>query len=166
MNIYLEDEYEFFEQHKDILTNVRQVIGECLKVEHVNQKAEVSLTVVDEEEIQRINKEQRDIDRVTDVLSFPQIEPQSQGGINWERKDWNGYMNLDTQDIILGDIVLCYEVAKKQAQEYSHSLEREVCFLVAHSMFHLLGYDHMTKEEEKVMIAKQENVLSNLGISR
>ncbi|MGL6174273.1 MAG: rRNA maturation RNase YbeY [Cellulosilyticaceae bacterium] len=166
MNIYLEDEYDFFKQHEDILSNVRQVIEECLKTEHVQQAIEVSLTVVDEQEIQMINKEQRNIDRVTDVLSFPQIEARAQGGIEWEVLELNGHMNLDTQDIMLGDIVLCYEVAKKQAEEYGHSLEREVCFLVAHSMFHLLGYDHMTEEEEKVMITKQENVLSNLGITR
>lgn len=166
MNIYLEDEYGFFEKHKDIFNNVNQVITECLKEEKVDLNVEISLTVVSEEEIKEINKEHRDIDKVTDVLSFPQIEPLEEGGIDWDELDETVYMNLDTEDLMLGDIVLCYEVAKKQAEEYGHSLEREVCFLVAHSMFHLLGYDHMTEEEEKNMITKQERVLNNLGITR
>ena len=75
-------------------------------------------------------------------------------------------MNYDTNHIMLGDIVLCYEVADEQAKSYGHSLKREVCFLVAHSMFHLLGYDHMNEEDEKLMIAKQNKVLSDLGINR
>lgn len=166
MNIYLEDEYDFFEQHKDILNNVNHVILECLKEEKVDLEAEISLTVVNEVEIKEINKEHREIDKVTDVLSFPQIEPAEDGGIDWEEFDETLYMNFDTKDIMLGDIVLCYEVAEKQAEEYGHSLEREVCFLVAHSMFHLLGYDHMTEQEEKNMRAKQESVLNNLGITR
>ena len=75
-------------------------------------------------------------------------------------------MNYDTNHMLLGDIVLCYEVALEQAEAYGHSLRREVCFLVAHSMFHLLGYDHMNEEDEKLMISKQNEVLLNLGIER
>lgn len=166
MNIYLEDEYDFFAGNQDILNNVEKVIKECLKQEDAFKDVEISLTVVDKEEIRQINKEHRDIDKSTDVLSFPQIEAELESGIDWDNLDKTMYMNLDTEDIMLGDIVLCHEVAKEQAKEYGHSLNREVCFLVAHSMFHLLGYDHMTEEEEKVMISKQEKVLSSLGITR
>ena len=166
MNVYLEDEYNFFEKHEDLCEEIQKVIAKCLEVEKVPYESEISLTVVDKEEIRSINHEYRDIDRATDVLSFPQIDPESNGIIDWEKLDETEVMNYDTNHIMLGDIVLCYEVADEQAKSYGHSLKREVCFLVAHSMFHLLGYDHMNEEDEKVMIAKQNEVLSDLGINR
>ncbi|MBU3812529.1 MAG: rRNA maturation RNase YbeY [Candidatus Niameybacter stercoravium] len=166
MNLYLEDEYNFFEKHEDLFEEVQKVIAKCLEVEKVPYESEISLTVVDKEEIRSINHEHRDIDRATDVLSFPQIDPESNGIIDWGNLDETEVMNYDTNHIMLGDIVLCYEVADEQAKSYGHSLKREVCFLVAHSMFHLLGYDHMNEEDEKLMIAKQNEVLSNLGINR
>ena len=166
MNLYLEDEYNFFEKHEDLFEEIQKVIAKCLEVEKVPYESELSLTVVDKEEIRSINHEYRDIDRATDVLSFPQIDPESNGIIDWEKLDETEVMNYDTNHIMLGDIVLCYEIAYEQAKSYGHSLKREVCFLVAHSMFHLLGYDHMNEEDEKLMIAKQNEVLSDLGINR
>lgn len=166
MNLYLEDEYNFFEKHEDLFEEIQKVIAKCLEVEKVPYESEISLTVVDKEEIRSINHEYRDIDRATDVLSFPQIDPESNGIIDWEKLDETEVMNYDTNHIMLGDIVLCYEVADEQAKSYGHPLKREVCFLVAHSMFHLLGYDHMNEEDEKLMIAKQNEVLSDLGINR
>ena len=166
MNLYLEDEYNFFEKHEDLFEEIQKVIAKCLEVEKVPYESEISLTVVDKEEIRSINHEYRDIDRATDVLSFPQIDPESNGIIDWEKLDETEVMNYDTNHIMLGDIVLCYEVADEQAKSYGHSLKREVCFLVAHRMFHLLGYDHMNEEDEKLMIAKQNEVLSDLGINR
>lgn len=164
--IYLEDDRGFFEAHQAIYDEVQRVIEKVLVLEKVPYAVEVSLIVVDEEEIQAINAEHRDIDRVTDVLSFPQIEPLSNGVIDWENLETAGYMNLDTNDLMLGDIVLCEAVAKQQAENYNHSLTREVCFLVAHSMLHLLGYDHMNEQDEALMIAKQKEVLDDLGICR
>lgn len=166
MNIYLEDKYNFFEQNEGLLEDVEKVIKACLATEEVPYEAEISLTVVDKEEIQEINREYREIDKATDVLSFPQIEPKLNGVIEWNTLDESAMMNYDTNHILLGDIVLCYEVAGEQAASYGHSLKREICFLVAHSMFHLLGYDHMNEEDEKLMISKQNEVLLNLGIER
>ena len=166
MNLYLEDEYDFFKKHENLMGQVQHVIMKCLEIEKVPYESEISLTVVDKEEIRALNSEHRNIDRSTDVLSFPQIDPVSNGIIDWKNLDKIEIMNYDTNHIMLGDIVLCYEVAEEQAKTYGHSLKREVCFLVAHSMFHLLGYDHMNEEDEKLMIAKQNEVLSELGINR
>lgn len=166
MNIYLEDEYDFFKHNEGLLETVEEVIKTCLETEQVPYEAEISLTVVDKGEIKEINKEHREIDKATDVLSFPQIEPKTNGVIEWNDLDESSIMNYDTNHILLGDIVLCYEVAQEQAASYGHSLKREVCFLVAHSMFHLLGYDHMNESDEKLMISKQNEVLLKLGIER
>ena len=166
MTVYLEDEQQFFEKHPGLFEKVEAVINGCLDAEEVPYEMEVSLTVVNKEEIHEINRMHRQIDRPTDVLSFPQIAPECIGHIDWDNLDLSGCVNYDTEEVILGDIILCDEVAKIQAEEYGHSLEREVCFLVAHSMFHLLGYDHMTEIDEKTMRQKQENVLKCLSILR
>ena len=166
MEVYLEDDYDFFQQNSEILEHIHKVIEACLNEEKVPYEAEISLTVVDKAEIHEINNSYRQVDRPTDVLSFPQLEAKPDSGIDWDALDTSGCMNFDTNNIMLGDIILCSEVAKEQAIDYGHSLKREVCFLVAHSMFHLLGYDHMTPEEEQIMVSKQEKVLASLHITR
>ena len=133
---------------------IENVISEALKYEGVSDNTEISVTVVDNEEIRKINNKFRNIDRATDVLSFPLID--------FDNED----LPNDGSKIYLGDIIISIERAKEQANEYGHSLDREVGFLTAHSMLHLLGYDHMVPEEEKVMFAKQEEILSNLGLKR
>lgn len=166
MTIYLEDETSFFEKHPEIYKKVEQVIERCLDEEEVPYEVEVSLTMVDLDTIHQINKEHRDVDRPTDVLSFPQINPETIGYINWDTIDYSSCVNYDTEEVMLGDIILCDEKAMEQAESFGHSLEREICFLVAHSMFHLLGYDHMIPEDEKNMVKKQESVLQYLSILR
>ena len=166
MTLYLEDDYQFFENNAGLLEKVEAVIEGALDLEKVPYEPEISLTVADKEGIREINQAHRQIDKATDVLSFPQIEPEEAGGIDWDAVDTTCIMNLDTDEIILGDIVLCHTVAEEQAASYGHSLAREVCFLVAHSMLHLLGYDHMTPPEEERMIAKQNEILNQLGITR
>jgi probable rRNA maturation factor len=158
VQIYLEDEEDFFVPHQDILEKAYEVMEKCLEIEGVKSDTEISLTVVDKAEIKSINKEYRGIDKDTDVLSFPQIEPESNGQIIW--KDVRG------NPIMLGDIILCYEKAIEQAAEYGHTLKREICFLIAHSMFHLLGYDHMNEADEKMMFEKQDQILQVLNIVR
>ncbi len=133
---------------------IENVISEALKYEGVSDNTEISVTIVDNEEIRKINNKYRNIDRATDVLSFPLID--------FDNED----LPNDGSKIYLGDIIISIERAKEQANEYGHSLDREVGFLTAHSMLHLLGYDHMVPEEEKVMFAKQEEILSNLGLKR
>ncbi len=166
MTIYLEDDYDFFTTHEAIYRQVQKVIDKVLDLEAVPYETEISLTVVEKDEIQAINASHRDKDQPTDVLSFPQIEPEANGVIGWETLNTVSLMNFDTEELILGDIVLCYQVAEEQAIRYGHSLEREVCFLVAHSMLHLLGYDHMNPQDEQLMMTKQTQVLDALQIIR
>lgn len=138
--------------------DMEQLIEKCtaaaLAEEDIEDDAEVSVTLVDNERIREMNAEFRGIDHETDVLSFP-------------LGDEEGFeVDPDADAILLGDIVISLEKAQSQAEEYGHSFGREVAFLITHSLFHLLGYDHMTEDEEKEMFAKQEKVLQRLGITR
>jgi probable rRNA maturation factor len=125
----------------------------CLEAEGLDhENMEVSLTFVDAKEIQQLNSAYRGIDQVTDVLSFPQFESPSE--IPKE-----GY-------ILLGDVVICIDKALEQAETYGHSPERELLYLFVHSMFHLLGYDHHSEEEQSVMRQAEESILARLGLER
>ena len=163
MSVFIlnEAEWEFDFDHEMI---TKQVIEECLRVEAVDLNAEINVTLVHEEEMKAINGEQRQIESVTDVLSFPMLEFEEPGVFLTDEIKIN--LNPDTNEVMLGDIVICCERMEAQAAEYEHSILREYAFLIAHSMFHLMGYDHMTKEEEQQMFEKQDQVLNNLGITR
>ena len=139
----------------ELLSSIKDCCAAALDEEGIGERAEVSLTVVDNEEIRELNNEFRGKDSATDVLSFPM-------------SDSGEYdVNPETGRIMLGDIVISSEKARQQAGEYGHSFEREMCFLATHSMFHLLGYDHeLGEEEEKIMFQKQSKVLDRLGIVR
>lgn len=158
-----EDEIDF--DYEEILA---KVIGETLKQEQCPYECEVNLSLTDNEGIRRINQEYRDLDVPTDVLSFPMVEYQTPA--DFSQLDTPTakvmYFNLDTEELLLGDIVISLERAEEQAEEYGHSLERELAFLTVHSVLHLLGYDHMEDGERKVMERKQENILQDLGITR
>lgn len=112
----------------------------------------VSVTFVDEEEIHALNKEYRNVDRVTDVLSFPQFE------------DLNDLP--EEGQVCLGDVVICPEQALLQADDFGHSPERELIYLFVHSVFHLLGYDHMEEEDKVEMRKKEELIMSKIGVER
>ena len=114
---------------------------------------EVSVTIVDEETIHSYNRDYRSVDAVTDVLSFAFLEDET---LKYAK-------GIPTQ---LGDILICYKRAKSQARRYGHNIRREMAFLFTHGLLHLLGYDHMTQEDEKVMFTKQEQILNALGIRR
>ena len=138
--------------------------SQVLSQEGCPYDAEISLVVTGEEEIRETNREYRGIDKVTDVLSFPALEfeaPADFSGIDDEAS-----FNLDTGRLYLGDIMICAQRVLQQASEYGHSPKREFCFLIAHSCLHLLGYDHMNPEEDRVMQERQEQALASLGISR
>ncbi|HIS04412.1 MAG TPA: rRNA maturation RNase YbeY [Candidatus Fimenecus stercoravium] len=142
-----------------IPTGVRMLVRRCchavLVQENFEGSAEISVTFVDDEQIKELNKKHRDIDKPTDVLSFPLGE--------------NGKydVNPETGAKILGDIVISMETAVRQAEEYGHPLQREVAFLTVHSMLHLLGYDHVNGGLEAVhMREKEEAVLTQLGLKR
>ena len=156
MEIYVDfsDEQDKVKLEFDAMKIISDCTREALLEEEIEDSAEVSVTFVDNEKIRELNKIHRQIDRETDVLSFPAF---TEEGFE---------VNPENDAIILGDIVISLEKALAQSIEYGHSMERETAFLIAHSLFHLLGYDHETKDEEKEMFAKQEKVLQNLGITR
>ena len=135
----------------------------ALKEEDVKVPCEVSLTITSAEEIRELNRSYRDIDRVTDVLSFPQFDYEGEAPAAFLE---TAERDPDSHEVVLGDIVICLDRAKEQAEEFGHSLERELGFLCAHSMLHLMGYDHMTEEEEKIMFSKQEIILDSIGLTR
>ncbi len=132
------------------------VITESLRYEEFDPQCEISLSIVNNDEIQEINKQYRNIDAPTDVLSFPLLtfEEGEQADVN------------ENDEIMLGDIIISIEKAISQAEEYGHGLKRELAFLTAHSMLHLMGYDHMEDDEREEMFEKQEAILNNLGITR
>lgn len=126
----------------------------------------VNVLVTDNEGIRNYNSQFRGIDKETDVLSFPNLEFEEPGIYTIPKGEEADYTDPETGDIVLGDIILSADRIYSQAEEYGHSVKREFAFLVAHSMLHLSGYDHMTKDEADVMEKKQEHALSDLGITR
>ena len=135
---------------------VKAAVYAALAYEDFRRSAEISVTFTDNEGIREINREHRDIDSATDVLSFPILGD-----------DEDGDVNPGTGAAILGDIVLSLERAREQAAEFGHSYTREVAFLTVHSVLHLLGYDHVNSEEEdKEMRARQHAILEYMGITR
>ena len=149
MDILYENETSY-EVDFDLIKKTAKAV---LEYEHFSDNTEISVTIVSLDDIHQINLEHRGINRPTDVLSFPLI-------------DFTRDKLPENEKIYLGDIVLCYDKVLSQAEEYGHSVERELAFLTAHSMLHLMGYDHMVPEEEKVMFAKQEEILAGMGLTR
>lgn len=142
-----------------------KVIEAALDYEECPYEAEVNLLLTDDEGIQRINKEMRDIDRATDVLSFPMLEYGEAGDFRFLEEDASAF-HPETGELVFGDVVISVDKVYAQAEEYGHSLQREFAFLLVHSMLHLCGYDHMEPEEAKVMEHRQEEILQELGITR
>ena len=143
----------------------RTVIEAALDDVGCPYEAEVNLLLTMNEQIHEMNLEFRGIDRATDVLSFPMTEFPSPADYAYLDTDDSSF-DPETGELMLGNIVISKERAKEQAEEYGHSVEREFAFLIAHSMLHLLGYDHMEDEERLVMEKKQREVLEILGITR
>lgn len=142
------------------------VIRRTLEEENCPYEAEVNLLLVSDEEIRRMNLEFRRMDRPTDVLSFPQAEYESPADFSWAEAHELDCFNPDTGELVLGDIVVSLDRVKEQAENYNHSARREFAFLIAHSMLHLLGYDHMNEEDAALMESRQADVLEHLGITR
>lgn len=141
---------------EDRLAEIEKLLQFAAAEEGVADGAEVSVTIVNNEEIQKINKEYRGKDYPTDVISFALEE------------DGEGEIEIIGADMppVLGDIIISVDKAQEQAEEYGHSLMRELGFLTVHGFLHLLGYDHMTEEEEKEMFTKQKEILNRYGLSR
>lgn len=149
-----------------ILCNDESILGEsmmrtleravtlCTEKENLYpDNIEVSLTFVDKEEIRRLNQMYRQVDNPTDVLSFPMIENFSE-------------IDDETEELMLGDVVICIEKVREQAKEYGHTEERETVYLFVHSILHLLGYDHIEEEDKKEMRSREEEIMDLLDIRR
>lgn len=133
---------------------IKTAITEALAYENFDSKAEVSVTITDNERIHELNFKHRGVDRPTDVLSFPMYEDDED-------------MDISREAAVLGDIVISAEKALEQAEEYGHSPEREIAFLCVHSVLHLLGYDHETSEDdERDMFRRQEEILNKIGLGK
>ncbi len=142
-----------------------RVVRAAAEAAHFPYEAEVSLSLVDDGEIRALNRQYRNNDSVTDVLSFPMVEfpkPGDCSGIEEGGLDFNP----DTGEAMLGDIVICAGKAREQAKDYGHSQEREVAFLILHGMLHLLGYDHMEEGDARQMEEMQREILARIGIPR
>ena len=145
----------------------KKVAKAVLDSEGCSHEVEISLLITDDNGIQEMNRDFRDIDRPTDVLSFPNVSYDKAGDFSvLDGEQRVDLLNPDTGNIYFGDIVINENRVRMQAKEYGHSLKREFAFLVAHSMLHLCGYDHMEEDEAKVMEKKQEDVLTGIGITR
>ena len=144
-----------------------EVTGRVLEKEGCPFECEIDILITDSEEVKEYNKEYRDIDKTTDVLSFPNFEWDNPSDFeSISEAELSMSLNPETGLSILGEICLNKDRIISQAEEYGHSIKREYAFLIAHSMLHLLGYDHMEDDEAKVMEDKQKAYLEELGISR
>ena len=164
MNIYIENEYDR-EIDVDYTDIINKVVCQAVDFIKCPYECEVNVTIVDNNTIHEINREQRKIDRPTDVLSFPMLDYEVAGDFSMAEDDISNF-NPDSGELILGDIVISYDKVIEQAAWYGHSVKREFSFLILHSILHLFGYDHMTNEERIVMEGIQRDILNNLNITR
>ena len=146
MEIYIDNRQEQVEIDEDLYEVLEQVVRECLILEEKSLDYEISISFVDNEEIRKLNRQYRNVDSNTDVLSFPLEE------------------DALVPVPLLGDIIISAEKALEQSKVYGHSFLREVAYLTAHSMFHLLGYDHMEEREKALMRSKEKEVMKRLRI--
>lgn len=142
-----------------------KVIEAALDYEECPYEVELNLLLTMNDEIQEMNQNFRQIDRATDVLSFPMIDYEEPGNFEFLENVMDAF-HPESGELMLGDIVISKEKVISQAEEYGHSVEREYSFLIAHSMLHLFGYDHMEEDERMVMEAKQKEILERLHILR
>lgn len=143
-----------------------RVITEALDSEQCPYEVSVNVLLTDDEGIHELNRQHRGIDRPTDVLSFPNVDYESPADFSAVEDCAEDYFDPENGELCLGDIVISVDKVYGQSEEYGHTAEREYAFLVAHSMLHLLGYDHMEPAEAEVMERKQEEILDRLGITR
>ena len=151
--------YLDLEENKKYEETIKKVVERCYEEEKLTKsKLIITITLTTPENIRKINKEYRNIDRATDVLSFPMFEKEE---LTKKIKNQE-FMHED----VLGDIIISIEKVKDQAKEYGHSFERELSYMVVHGFYHLMGYDHMTEEEKTEMRKKEDVILNALNITR
>ena len=154
MKIYFEEGHAVPEE---LLQKMNEAAEYAVESENLlnldKQRCEISVTFVDLDEIHELNKQYRGVDRPTDVLSFPQFDDLEEE-------------LPEVGEICLGDVVICEQKAREQAEEFGHSFERELVYLFTHSVLHLLGYDHMEDDEKKVMRTREEEIMKHIGLMR
>ena len=151
--------YDGIDEKEEYKNVIEKVLSQCFKEEKLeDSKLCVTVTLTTPKTIQEINKQYRNIDRATDVLSFPMFEKDELD----KKIQENDFENED----ILGDIVISVEKVKEQAIEYGHSFERELSYMIVHGFYHLMGYDHIEEDDKKIMRKKEETILEKLCISR
>ena len=151
--------YKDIQENKKYEEVITKVLEKCYEIEGLkNSKLDITITLTNPENIHQINKEYRNIDRATDVLSFPMFEK--------EELDKKIANNEFEHEDVLGDIIISIEKVEEQAKEYGHSFERELSYMVVHGFYHLMGYDHMKEADKKIMRPKEEKVLTELKIER
>lgn len=165
MTVYYEDEYgrEWPFSPEDV---AKEVIAAALDYEDCPYEVQVNLLLTGNEEIRQMNREFRDIDRPTDVLSFPMLFFQHPSDFSAAEEEEADSFDPESGELMLGDIVISGDKVLEQADAYGHTVKREFAFLIAHSMLHLCGYDHMEPDEAKEMERRQEEILESLQITR
>lgn len=165
--IYTDNRQEKLNVDEEFINSLEKVCDFVLKKEEVNCRYQISLLFVDNDGIREINRETRNIDRATDVLSFPMLDYPNKKFFKDVYMDYKfDETFLDGDELVLGDIVLSLERALEQSEEYNHLYKREVSYLVVHSILHLLGYDHMEEDDKLIMRKREEELLGELNISR
>lgn len=151
--------YDGVEEKKEYNKIVEKVLSECFREERMmDSNLWVTITLTTPKQIQKINKQYRNIDKATDVLSFPMFEK-----VEIDKKI--AKRDFENEDV-LGDIVISVEKVEEQAVEYGHSLERELSYMLVHGFYHLMGYDHIEEEDKKIMRPKEDKILETLKINR
>ena len=159
MNSVTEIVWKDIQQNEELEAIIEKVIQKCFEVEHINPTSlYICVTLTDPKNIREINKEYRNIDKATDVLSFPMFEKDELVQKIKEK-------SFEHEDV-LGDIVISIPKVEEQAKEYGHSFERELSYMVVHGFYHLMGYDHIKEEDKKEMRPKEEKILNDLKIIR
>ena len=157
--MFFELVYKDIEEKKEYKEVIEKVLTKCFEEEKLeNSKLYITVTLTNPENIRKINKEYRNIDRATDVLSFPMFEKDELE----EKIKKNDFKHID----VLGDLVISIEKVQEQAKEYGHSFERELSYMLVHGFYHLMGYDHIKEEDKKKMRPKEEKILNDLKILR
>lgn len=148
MTILIDNRDLDFEISEEIIKDFKKSTEVILEMENIKEDVEVSVSFVNEDEIKELNKDYRENDKITDVLSFPtEME-----------------YHIEGVPLILGDVVICSKRAKEQSEEFGHSFQRELVYLFVHSMFHLLGYDHIDEDDKLLMRQKEKEALKRIGI--
>lgn len=165
MTSYVENETEVLFDF-DIKEILDKIMEEVLTAENCPYEAQVNMLVTDDEGIRKYNRQYRNIDASTDVLSFPMIFFETEADFGAAEKQPADCFEPESGELILGDIIISAQKVKEQARKFEHSEKREMAFLITHSLLHLCGYDHITEKEAEIMEKKQEEILERLGITR